>query len=141
MMLARATAVMAQLTAQNTPLVWDRNPLEAGLGGCPWRVCISAIIRFNSSEAQARLTLRALLGWWPTPDKLAPVPLHAIATAVAGHNLPYRRARMVRAFSRAWVAGDWQTVLDLPGINQLALAMLAAHGPQSHPTAPAAPRG
>lgn len=94
-------------------------PVEAACGGCPWKICVALIIAYKCNLTVARKLLGAFFCRWPLPED---VPLkgeevRAVEQLLMPLNGSYGKARGVKHLTEAWLRGDWETVLDLPGVG------------------------
>jgi ribonucleotide reductase class II len=97
---------------------WDvsSNPLQFGLGGCPWRIAIASLLLSRTNHKRVRPILAQLLKRWPTPKSLAVLDPWVLSRIL--HPLGYveRRTRTLIAMSKMWDR-EWETLLDLPGVG------------------------
>lgn len=115
-LLTRERCVAACEAARDAVLQFDLTPIQLGMGKCPWRVAVASCLMNRTRRAQAAPCLEALLKRWPRPEDLAAASQNQLADTVRGCGFQNRRARILRAFSRAWL-GSWTDMRDLPGVG------------------------
>lgn len=109
----RAEAVAAFMRARRVALDWAAVPLEAGMGGCPWRVGVCRIFTYQGGPA-ARGAVCNVLGRWHSPGLLAAADWRDVLAAAGGLRKGGCKARGAVRFSEDWLAGRWETVYELP---------------------------
>jgi hypothetical protein len=134
--LTKNEARLAATAASSATLDFTARPIWLGLGGCPWRMCVAALVWFNASDEQARIRMAQIFERWPTPEALSRANRLELSLIMAGVNNYHRRVRMVTKLSAAWVREDWVTVMDLPGISRFALYAIDQHVTPLHRAAP-----
>ena len=127
--LSRAVAIRAYDAARDAKLDFTAEPLEAGMGRCPWRITLCSIADYKASVAEARERLARVLIDWPTPVALSKAAPCDVADILTGLRLNYNRADMMVRFSRAWAKDDWDNMLDLIGFTRTALIAVDKYVP------------
>lgn len=104
-------------------------PLEDGMQGCPWRILVCCILRNYSngqvnskvSSEELKSSAAEILNRWDSPERLAEAKHFEVSMATAKLWQGYRKARAIQDMSRRWITDNWDTILDLPGINLLGI--------------------
>lgn len=139
MELTRADAWQAVQAAQAKPLDYTASPLEAGMGGCPWRILLASLLGNGLGpryKGQVRATLQELLSRWAAPSDLVEAKHYELAMVTCKLPMGHRKARSVYKLARQWVLTDWDTVVDLSCLNLTALAAVKEFAIVSHPDVP-----
>jgi len=124
MLLDRQEAQRVCLERREGLLNFEAQPIESGMLGCPWRILICSVVRFNAVQDTARSSIANILDRWPCPERLAKAKGDKVYEFTMPLNMGFRRARRIIKLSRAWLGDEWDTVLDLPAISKLALTSL-----------------
>lgn len=117
-----------QVELVDRPLLFHK--LEAGMGGCPWRVGVAVLVRYLSKGTKVSLVLGHILTTWWTPEKLAGARQTSVYELMLDHKIEYggRKARNVIEWSQGWL-GEWATVYDLPHAGKAVVEAIAKHCP------------
>jgi len=99
------------------PPVFDSSPIQAGLGGCPWRVAVASILLCRTRRCQMQGVLATLFAKWPTPGDLARADESTLEALVRPCGLHRTRARQLIRFSNRWLGDAWTDMRDLPGVG------------------------
>ena len=91
--------------------------LQAGLGGCPWRVAVASILLNRTTRRQVEPVLVELLERWPGPVELAMADRAELADCIRPLGLQYNRARTLIRFSAEFLEDGWDDLRDLPGVG------------------------
>lgn len=98
------------------PVVWSTpGPLQACLGGCPWRVAVASMLLCRIWRAQAESALRELLHRWP--DAVALCRAEGLEWVLLPCGLHRNRARQLQRFSCLWLGDGWEEMRELPGVG------------------------
>lgn len=148
MELTRSEAKQATKEAQLRSPNYCVEPLEAGMGGCPWRILVASILGNDSGARlghrwQPRLanTLAEVLTRWGTPEELAGAKPYEVAMVVCTLPIGHRRARAITLLSKQWVGEEWDTIVDLRSVNLTGLNAVRRHVVLSRPAAPSTTLG
>ena len=93
----------------------SHTPLQAGLGGCPWRVAIASMLLCRTRRVQAEPVLRELLFRWPTAAALAVA--EGVEEVCRPCGLHRQRARQLQRFSNEYLADWWKDLRELTGVG------------------------
>lgn len=98
------------------PLRWAApGPLQACLGGCPWRVAVGSMLLCRTRGAQARPVLKELLALHPTPEVVCRA--EGLEELLRPCGLHRNRARQLQRFSCLWLSESWGDMRELPGVG------------------------
>ena len=115
--LTRDDAITLYYYRHYQPLDLKARPLAAGMGGCPWRVCLATILSGGGvGTQQAAKALPRLLEHWPDPQSLGSASELDVGRALRLRD-QFAKGRTVVALSRVWSTGQWANVLELPGVG------------------------
>lgn len=98
---------------------FDADEVEAGMGGCPWRIAVCGILRHTAAEGARRRAVEAVLRQYPTPELLVAVKPDLLLQELhgVGVRLPSRASRLLQTMSYQWTTDDWETMYDLSGVG------------------------
>lgn len=81
-------------------------PLQAGLGGDPWRVLVASVLLNRAARRQAETSLRAILSVWPARVDVAEADFDVLTALCRPCGLQQRRAKTIRRAARDWDSVD-----------------------------------
>lgn len=97
------------------PVVFGEQPLQVGMGGCPWRVAVASMLLCRSRWTQAAPVLQSLLTAYPNATALAVAT--DIEQIVRPCGLHRNRARQLARFSGEWLGSWWEDMRELTGVG------------------------
>lgn len=104
--------------ASHDELNWSAWPLQTGLGGCPWRVALCAMLLRRTKRTAAEPVLRRILEQWPTPELLAQANSRDLEALLQPLGLQRTRARQMITFSDAFAFSvAWKELYELNGVG------------------------
>lgn len=106
----------AMLTASKS-LDYNADPLQTGMGKCPWRVAIASMLCQRTKRIHAQPVLERILTQWPTHMYLAAASQADVASELQSLGLHNYRARNICRFSTEVFDGAWSDFRDLPGVG------------------------
>ena len=98
-------------------LDFGRRPLQAGLGGCPWRVAVASILLCRTRKVCVAPMLKGFFARWPTAGDLARSDTEELEAVLQPLGLQRRRARQLQRFSVRYLGDSWEELTDLPGVG------------------------
>lgn len=93
---------------------FDARPIQAGMGGDPWRVAVASVLLCRCRGTQVRPVLRQLLTLCTSPAALAAIDTGQLETTVRPCGLHQQRARQLTRMSSLWYT-MWDSLRRLPG--------------------------
>jgi A/G-specific adenine glycosylase len=98
-------------------LDFDAQPIQSGLGGCPWRVCVASILLNRTRRTVMQPVFMRLLEVWPNPCALAQADRGLVARLLRPLGFQHTRATRLIRFSHEFLDSDWEDLRDLPGVG------------------------
>jgi adenine-specific DNA glycosylase len=98
--------------------VFTAVPIQAGLGGCPWRVAVASMLLCRTRRPQMEGPLQELLTRWPDAAHLARADYRAVEDVVRPCGFATNRARQLGRFSSLYLGDSWEDLRELPGVGK-----------------------
>jgi len=115
------------------PPNWSIKPVDAAMGGCPWRITIINIIRASAyGEARVFAAAKSFLDKYDDPETLNKAAFQDLVVLLQPIPLMHRAVRQVKRFTACWLSEEWETMLDLKGISLSALQAIEKYVIQPH---------
>lgn len=99
------------------PIEWGATPLQAGMGGCPWRVCVASMLCNRTKRTAAEPVLKRILEVWRCAAELARADQAILEAHLQPLGLQRVRARRLIRFSSLYTADGWTDLRELPGVG------------------------
>lgn len=103
--------------ATTDELDFDAVPIQCGLGGCPWRVCVASILLNRTRRVAMQPVLVKLLARYSDPPSLAKADRREIADLLRPLGFQHTRATRLVRFSQVFLTDTWKDLRDLPGVG------------------------
>lgn len=97
-------------------LPFDYLPVQAYLGGCPWRVAVASMMLCRARGFSVRPILSSVLELWDAPVALATADEAMLTTLLHPLGFQRLRARRLTRFSSLWDS-EWNDMRELPGVG------------------------
>jgi hypothetical protein len=97
------------------PIRWGAELLQAGMGGCPWRVCIASMLCQRTRRICAEPVLQTVLEKWPTAAALARANVDNLEYILGPLGLQRTRGCRLIRFSSLYTGDGWKVLKQLPG--------------------------
>ena len=102
-------------------LRFDLHPVQAGLLGSPWHVCIASILTPKDGQHRPHI-LKELFNQYPNPLMLSISDEHELQDLLRPLGFHRTRARYLQRISWKWDAGGWEDLRELPGVSEYVAA-------------------
>ena len=115
MNLPREVCKLKSLTAPKPN--FSVSPIQAGMGGCPWRVAIASMLIQRGRSWCVRFVLDNVLKDYPNPEVLARSEYGALEYLLRPSMLRVNYARQLQRMSIKWLGNGWNDMRELPGVS------------------------
>jgi endonuclease III len=115
MILLPKSRILAAYDARR-PMQHHLEPLQAQMGGDPWKVMVASMLLCRTKRGQAEPCFDELLRRWPGPEALARAYESEVEAVVKPCGLHRQRARQLIRSSVMWFS-EYDDLREFPGVG------------------------